>query len=70
MPDCALNIPTVGAPENSGFFVPGDQHVAQRNLAIVASTHQALTFRVNTLKPGVDSAATNRESEAPRHTRS
>jgi len=41
-----------GAPENSGFFVPGEFSMwRQRNLAIVASTHQALTFRVNTLNP-------------------
>jgi hypothetical protein len=47
----ARSYPDSGAPDNSGFFVPDDQHVAQRNLAIVASTSQTLRFRVNTLNP-------------------
>ena len=43
--------PDSGVPDNSSFFVPGDQHVAQHNLCIVSTTSPALTFKVNTLNP-------------------
>ena len=45
--------PDSGAPANTSFFVPGDQHVAQHNLCIVTTTAHGLTFKVNTLNPSV-----------------
>lgn len=49
--------PDSGAPANTSFFVPGDQHVAQHNLCIVTATAHGLTFKVNTLNPNLTSIA-------------
>lgn len=35
----------------TSFFVPGDQHVAQHNLCTVPTPDQPFTFKVNTLDP-------------------
>jgi hypothetical protein len=43
--------PDSGVSSNLDFFVPGDHHVAQRNLCVGATTTNGLTFKVNTLNP-------------------
>jgi hypothetical protein len=43
--------PESGVPSGSSFFVPGDQHVAQHNIAIVTATARGFTFKVNTVNP-------------------
>jgi len=40
--------PDSGTPSGTSFFLPDDQHVAQRNLCVVTTTH-GLVFKVNTL---------------------
>ncbi len=43
--------PDSGAPVNTSFFVPGDQHVAQHNLCIISATSHHLRFKVSTVNP-------------------
>ncbi|MEK6257038.1 MAG: hypothetical protein AABP62_00335 [Planctomycetota bacterium] len=45
--------PDSGTPAGTGFFVPGDQHVAQHNLAIVTSASRSIKFKANTVNPSV-----------------
>jgi len=44
--------PSSGVANVASFFVPGDHHVAQRNLCVVTSPTTNLTFSVNTFGPG------------------
>jgi len=41
--------PDSGAPSGTSFFLPDDQHVAQRNLCVVTTTTHGVVFKVNTL---------------------
>jgi len=41
--------PDSAAPSGTSFFLPDDQHVAQRNLCIVTTTTHGVVFKVNTL---------------------
>jgi hypothetical protein len=41
--------PDSGAPSGTNFFLPDDQHLAQRNLCVVSATGPVLVFKVNTL---------------------
>jgi hypothetical protein len=41
--------PDSGAPSAASFFLPDDQHVAQRNLCVVTTTTHGVVFKVNTL---------------------
>src|SRR5205807_3512586 len=41
--------PDSGTPSGTSFFLPDDQHVAQRNLCVVSSTVHVVVFKVNTL---------------------
>src|SRR5207249_10787224 len=43
--------PSSDAPAGPGFFVPGDQHVAQHNLCVVATSTTHFTFKFNTTIP-------------------
>lgn len=44
--------PSSGVPNVANFFLPGDQHVAQRNLCVVTSATADLTFHVSTFGGG------------------
>ena len=48
-PKClvARAYPSSGVPDVANFFVPGDQHLAQRNLVVVRNSGRTLTFKVN-----------------------
>lgn len=39
------------SPSSSNFFLPGDQHVALRNLFVIATSSTQVTFKFNTLNP-------------------
>jgi len=41
--------PDSGTPSGTNFFLPDDQHLAQRNLCVVSTTAHTLVFKVNTL---------------------
>src|SRR5437588_9434848 len=41
--------PDSGTPSGTSFFLPDDQHVAQRNLCVVSTTAHVVVFKVNTL---------------------
>jgi hypothetical protein len=41
--------PDSGIPSHVNFFLPGDQHVAQRNLCVISTTAQVATFQVNAM---------------------
>src|SRR5207247_11230753 len=41
--------PDSGTPSGTDFFLPDDQHQAQRNLCVVSTTAHGLVFKVNTL---------------------
>ena len=44
--------PSSGVPNTVSFCMPGDQHVAQHNLCLIASASTTLTFNVNTVGSG------------------
>jgi hypothetical protein len=44
--------PSSGVPNTTNFFVPGDQHVAQRNLVVVPTSGHPLTFKANSFGSG------------------
>jgi hypothetical protein len=60
-PKClvARAYPSSGIPNTASFFVPGDQHVAQRNLCVIASSSNTLTFSVNSFGSGNTPAIIN-----------
>ena len=41
--------PDSGTPSGTSFFLPDDQHVAQRNLCVVTTATHGVVFKVNTL---------------------
>src|SRR3989454_7158720 len=41
--------PDSGTPSGTNFFLPDDQHLAQRNLCVVSTTAHGLVFKVDTL---------------------
>ena len=43
--------PDSGTPSGTRFFLPDDQHVAQRNLCVVTTPSPGVVFKVNTLNP-------------------
>ena len=47
--------PDSGTPSGTSFFLPDDQHVAQRNLCVVSTRSHGVVFKVNTLN--LDSSA-------------
>ena len=53
-PKClvARAYPSSGIPNTSSFFVPGDQHAAQRNLCVIATSSNTLSFNVNSFGVG------------------
>jgi hypothetical protein len=53
-PKClvARAYPSSAVPNTASFFVPGDQHVAQRNLCVVVSSAPTLSFNVNSFGSG------------------
>jgi len=50
-PKClvARAYPSSGIASDANFFLPGDQHVAQRNLCVVTGTAKPFAFEVNTV---------------------
>ena len=53
-PKClvARAYPSSGSPSSAGFFLPVDQHVAQRNLCVISNPTHPLTFHVNSFGSG------------------
>jgi hypothetical protein len=40
------------SPSSTDFFLPGDQHVALRNLFVIITSSTEVSFKLNTLNPG------------------